>query len=331
MSTWEQVFSTGMNQAVVASAYGGPEVLSVIEVAVPDPGPGQVRVAVRAAGVNPFDHKVYSGAFGTDPARLPLRLGTEAAGVVTAVGADATGPAGPIAVGDEVIVYRASGAYASELVVPASSVVPKPAGLSWEEAGGLMAAGVTAVHVLEAVGLGKGETVLLHGAAGGVGLVAVQVAVARGATVLATASEAKHELLRDLGAIPITYGPGLADRVRAAAPDGVDAAADLVGTDEAVDVSAELVADRSRIATIAGFERGARAGIKLLGGAPGADPGDEVRAAARLELVAAAEAGRLSILIASSHPLHEAAAAHREIMTGHTTGKIVLIPSTHQA
>lgn len=315
-----------MNQAVVASAYGGPEVLSVIEVAVPDPGPGQVRVAVRAAGVNPFDHKVYSGAFGTDPARLPLRLGTEAAGVVTAVGADASGPAGPIAVGDEVIVYRASGAYASELVVPAASVVPKPAGLSWEEAGGLLAAGVTAVHALEAVGLGKGETVLLHGAAGGVGLVAVQVAVARGATALATASEAKHELLRDLGAIPITYGPGLADRLRAAAPDGVDAAADLVGTDEAVDVSVDLVPDRSRIATIAGFERGARAGIKLLGGAPGADPGDEVRAAARLELVAAAEAGRLRILVAGSHPLHEAPAAHREIMAGHTTGKIVLVP-----
>ncbi|MFC8427142.1 NADP-dependent oxidoreductase [Streptomyces sp. NPDC057253] len=310
----------------MASAYGGPEVLSVIEVTVPDPGPGQVRVAVRAAGVNPFDHKVYSGAFGTDPARLPLRLGTEAAGVVTAVGPDALGPAGPVEVGDEVIVYRAPGAYASDIVVPASEVVPKPARLSWEQAGGLMSAGVTAVHVLEAIGLGKGDTVLIHGAAGGVGLVAVQVAVARGATALGTASAAKHELLRDLGAIPITYGPGLADRVRAAAPDGVDAAADLVGTDEAVDVSVDLVPDRSRVATIAGFERGARAGIKLLGGSPGADPGTEIRAAARLELTAAAEAGRLRVLIAGSHPLREAAAAHREIMTGHTTGKIVLLP-----
>ncbi|MFF4361270.1 NADP-dependent oxidoreductase [Streptomyces sp. NPDC001604] len=310
----------------MASAYGGPEVLSLVEVTVPEPGPGQVRVAVRAAGVNPFDYKVYSGAFGTDPGRLPLRLGTEAAGVVTAVGADAVGPAGPVEVGDEVIAYRAAGAYAAELVVPASSVVPKPARLSWEQAGGLMAAGVTAVHALEAVGLGKGETVLIHGAAGGVGLTAVQLAVARGATVLGTASQAKHDLLRDLGAIPITYGPGLADRVRAAAPGGVDAAADLVGTDEAVDVSVELVADRSRIATIAGFERGARAGIKLLGGAPGADPGTEVRAAARLQLTAEAEAGRLRILIADTHALHEAAEAHRQIMTGHITGKIVLIP-----
>ncbi|MFM9700460.1 quinone oxidoreductase family protein [Streptomyces europaeiscabiei] len=318
--------ASDMSEAVVASAYGGPEVLSVIDVTVPDPGPGQVRLAVRAAGVNPFDHKMYSGVFGTDPANLPMRLGAEAAGVVTAVGADATGPAGPVEVGDEVIAYRAPGAHAAELVVPASSVVPKPVGLSWEQAGGLMVVGVTAVHVLEAIGLRKDESVLIHGAAGGVGLMAVQLAVARGATVLGTASPARHDLLRDLGAIPIAYGPGLADRVRAAAPEGVHAAADLVGTDEAVDVSVELVADRSRIATIAGFGRGAQAGIKLLGGGPGADPGTDVDAAARLQLTEAAEAGRLRVLIAGSHPLGEAAAAHRQIMTGHTSGKVVLVP-----
>ncbi|WP_230194147.1 quinone oxidoreductase family protein [Streptomyces coriariae] len=310
----------------MAGAYGGPEVLSVIDEAVPEPGPGQVRIAVRAAGVNPFDQKVYSGAFGADPGNLPLRLGLEAAGVVTAVGDQATGPAGPVEVGDEVIAYRAPGAYAAELVVPASSVVPKPANLSWEQAGGLMLAGVTAVHALEAIGLRKGESVLIHGAAGGVGLMAVQLAVARGATVLGTASPAKHDLLRELGAVPVAYGPGLADRVRAAAPEGIQAAADLVGTDEAVDVSVELVADRSRIATIAGIVRGAQAGIKLLGGSPGADPGTDIRAAARLQLTEAAEAGRLRVLIAGSYPLSEAAAAHREIMTGHTSGKIVLVP-----
>lgn len=312
--------------AVVAGAYGGPEVLSVVDVAVPEPASDQVRITVRAAGVNPFDYKVYSGMFGTDPESLPLRLGVEAAGVVTAVGADAVGPAGPIAVGDEVIAYHATGAYATELVVPASSVVPKPKALSWEQAGGLLAAGVTAVHVLEAIGLSKGETVLVHGAAGGVGLVAVQLAVARGATVVATASQAKHDLLRELGATPVVYGPGLADRVRAIAPEGVHAAADLVGTDEAVDVSMELVPDRSRIATIAGYERGARAGIKLLGGVPGADPGTEIREAARLQLTEAAAAGRLRIVIADGYPLREAAAAHRKIMAGHTTGKIVLVP-----
>ncbi|MFD7921322.1 zinc-binding alcohol dehydrogenase family protein [Streptomyces sp. NPDC059740] len=315
-----------MSEAVVARAYGGPEVLAVTDADVPQPGPGQVRIEVRAVGVNPVDHKLYSGAFGADPAKLPMRLGSEAAGVVTAVGAGASGPAGPVEVGDEVIAYRAPGAYATELLVPASSVVPKPAGLSWEQAGGLMVAGVTAVHVLEAIGLGGKETVLVHGAAGGVGLFAVQLAVARGATVLGTASPAKHDVLRGLGAVPVAYGPGLADRVRAAAPEGVHAAADLVGTDEAVDVSLELVADRSRIATIAAFERGAGAGIKRLGGGPGADPGTEIRAAARLQLTEAAQAGRLHVEIAAGYPLREAAAAHRRIMTGRTTGKIVLIP-----
>ncbi|MFD6330431.1 zinc-binding alcohol dehydrogenase family protein [Streptomyces niveus] len=310
----------------MAAAYGGPEVLSVISVAVPEPEPGQVRVSVRAAGVNPFDYKVYSGTFGTDPEDLPLRLGVEAAGVVTAVGADAVGPAGPVAVGDEVIAYYAPGAYAGEIVVPASSVVPKPAALSWEQAGGLLAAGVTAVHVLEAIGLAKDETVLVHGASGGVGLVAVQLAVERGATVVATASKAKHDLLRELGATPVAYGPGLADRVRAIAPEGVHAAADLVGTDEAVDVSVELVPNRSRIATIAGHERGNRAGIKLLGGVPGADPGTEIREAARLRLTEAAAAGRLRVLVDDSYPLSEAAAAHHRIAAGHTTGKIVLVP-----
>lgn len=189
-----------------------------------------------------------------------------------------------------------------------------------------MVVGVTAAHVLEAIGLRKDESVLIHGAAGGVGLMAVQLAVASGATVVGTASPGKHDLLRELGAVPIAYGPGLADRVRAAAPEGVHAAADLVGTDEAVDVSVELVADRSRIATIAGFARGAQAGIKLLGGGPGADPGTDIRAAARLRLTEAAEAGRLNVLIIGSYPLHEAAAAHRQVMTGRTSGKIVLVP-----
>ncbi|WP_306943053.1 zinc-binding dehydrogenase [Streptomyces phaeochromogenes] len=157
-------------------------------------------------------------------------------------------------------------------------------------------------------------------------MVAVQLAAARGATVVATESRVKHDLLRELGAIPVVYGPGLADRVRAVAPEGVHAAADLVGTEGAVDVSVELVPERLRIATIAGHERGARAGIKFLGGVPGADPGTEIRRAARLQLTEAATAGRLRIVIADSYPLREAATAHREIMAGHTTGKIVLVP-----
>lgn len=315
-----------MSAVVVAAGFGGPEVLSVIDQPPGEPGAGEVRIAVRAAGVNPFDYKVYSGMFGRDPAELPLRLGFEAAGVVTAVGPDAVGPAGPIAVGDEVVVYPAPGAYASELVIPASSAVPKPANLSWPEAGGLLLTGVTAAHALAAVGRQPGETVLLHGAAGGVGLTAVQLAVAKGATVLATASPARHERLRELGAVPVAYGPGLLDRIRAAAPNGVDAAVDLVGTDEAVDTSVELIADRSRIATIAAFGRAGGLGIKALGGAPGADPGTEIRAAARLELTRAVTDGALRVFVAGTYPLAEAAAAHREILEGHTSGKLVLIP-----
>jgi NADPH:quinone reductase len=315
-----------MSEVVVATGYGGPEVLSVIDVPTPEPGRGEVRITVRAAGVNPMDHKMYSGQLGTDPAKLPLRLGLEAAGVVSAVGTDATGPAGPIAPGDEVIVNSTSGAYAAELVVPAASVVPKPATMSWEAAGGLMATGTTAVHTLEAVGLREGETVLVHGAAGGVGHLAVQLAVARGATVLGTASPGKHDLLRELGAIPVAYGPGLADRVRAAAPQGIDAAVDAVGSDEAVDVSLELVPDRSRIATIAAFGRAPEAGIKLLGNGPGADPGTQIREAARLQLTEAVSAGRLRVLVATTYPLREAAAAHRDSMTARTTGKIIVLP-----
>jgi NADPH:quinone reductase len=315
-----------MSKVVVATGYGGPEVLSVLDEPVTEPGPGQVRIAVRAAGVNPIDVKAYSGAFGTDASALPMHLGAEAAGVVTAVGPGASGAVGPVSVGDEVIAYRASGAYAADLIVPGASVVPKPATLPWDQAGGLLLTGATAVHTLEAVAVGADDTVLIHGASGGVGLFAVQLATARGATVIATASPAKHELLRELGAVPVAYGDGLAARVRAAAPGGVTAALDLIGTDEAVDVSIELVADRRRIATIAAFGRAPGLGIQLLGGGPGADPGDEIRAAARTQLTSAAAAGELRVFVARTYPLDDAAAAHRDILGGHTTGKIVMLP-----
>lgn len=315
-----------MPSVVIARAFGGPEMLSVADEPVPEPGLGEARIRVRAAGVNPVDYKVYSGAMGADPARLPMRLGSEAAGVVTAAGPDAVGPAGPVAVGDDVIAFRVSGAYATELVAPAGALIPKPPALDWEQAAGLMLAGATAWHALAATGVQKGDTVLIHGAAGGVGLMAVQLAAAGGANIVATASPARHDLLRGLGAAPVAYGAGLAERVRAAAPGGVDAALDLVGTEEAVDVSLALVADRGRIATIVAAQRGLQAGIKVLGGSPGADPGTEIRAAARLELARYAQDGRLKVFVTQTFPLADAAASHRSIMEGHTTGKIVLIP-----
>ena len=311
---------------VVATAFGGPEVLSLVEVAVGEPGPGEVAIDVAAVGTNPVDYKLFSGTFGADPSRLPMPVGSELAGVVTAVGTGAEGPAGPVAPGDQVIAYRVEGAYASQVVVPGSVVVPKPTTLSFEEASGLMLTGTTAVHALTVIGVGAGDTVVVHGAAGGVGLMAVQLAIGAGARVIGTASERNHDDLRRMGVEPVTYGEGLLERITALAPEGVDAAFDTVGTDEALDVSVALVADRGRIATIAGFERGFELGIKVLGGAPGADQGVEIRDAARMELVRQAEAGTITVRVARTYPLAEAAEALRELSAGHAHGKIVLIP-----
>jgi len=315
-----------MSVVVIAAAFGGPEVLSVVDQPVGAPGPGQARIQVRAAGVNPVDWKQYSGLMGAVPARLPMRLGAEASGVVTAAGPDAVGPAGPVRVGDEVIAFRAPGAYAADLIVGADALVPKPASLDWAPASGLMLTGVTAWHALVATSVQQGDTVLMHGAAGGVGIMAVQLAVRRGATVIGTASPARHEFLRELGAVPVAYGDGLASRIRAAAPGGVDVALDFIGTGEALDVSLDLVADRARIATIVVTPRAREAGIKLLGGAPGADPGTEVRLPARLDLARLAGDGALRVFVARSYRLSQVADAHRYSMAGHATGKIVLIP-----
>jgi NADPH2:quinone reductase len=311
--------------AVLATAFGGPEVLSVIDVPIGRPGPGEVLIEVRAAATNPADYKSYNGTFGRDPAQLPIRLGREAAGVVTEVGDGATGPVGPLRVGDEVVAYPIQGAYAGAVVVPGSSVLPKPSALSFGQASGLMAVGATAVHALEVARVHSGDTVVIHGGSGGVGLMAVQLAVLAGARAIATASETGHAFLRELGAEPVVYGPGLLERIRAIA-DRVDAAIDAVGSDEAVDTSLALVGDRDRIVTLVAFRRGFDLGLKVLGGAPGADPGTDVRAAARLELVRLAETGDLRVLVAGTYPLTEVAAAHRALATGHTHGKIVLVP-----
>lgn len=312
--------------AVVATAFGGPEVLAVIDTPIGPPGPGEVRLEVRAAGTNPVDYKMYSGQFNRDPAQLPMRLGREAAGVVVAVGASAVGPAGSLQVGDEVIAYPIDGAYAAEVVVPASAVVPKPSTLSFEQAGGLLLTGSTAVHAVTVIRVGAGDCVVIHGGAGGVGLMAVQLAVAAGARVIATAGESGHAYLRELGAEPVAYGEGLLERIRRLAPDGADAAIDTVGTDEAIDTSVALVPERDRIVTIAAFKRGLELGLKVIGGGPGAVPGTEIRSAARLQLVGEAEAGKLSVLVAASYPLTDVTAAHRALASGHTHGKIVLVP-----
>jgi NADPH2:quinone reductase len=310
-----------MTKVAVATQYGGPENATVIDQPTPEPGPGQVRVTVRAAAVNPIDYKAYSGLFGRDPDRLPIRLGFEAAGVVDAVGADVDG----LAVGDEVIGHSIQGASAEQIVAPASSFVRKPANIGWEEAAGLLLVGTTAVHALTATDVKAGETLLIHGA-GGVGLAAIQLAVARGARAIVTASPSRHDDLRALGGEPVAYGDGLLERVRELAPDGVDAAFDTVGSQEALDVSLALVANRDRIATIANFAGGAEAGIKVLGGGPGADPGTEIRSAAKAELADLAAAGRFKVIVDRTFPLADVADAHAYQASGHATGKVVLIP-----
>jgi NADPH2:quinone reductase len=320
------VDDSGMTRAVVATAFGGPGVLAVIQAPVAAPGPDQALISVRAAGTNPIDYKVYSGAMGQDPARLPMRLGFEAAGVVTEAADGAEGPSGPVRVGDEVIAYRITGAYADDVTVPLASVIRKPSTLSFQEASGMMLTGVTAAHALAVVGARAGRYVLIHGASGGAGLMAVQLAVVAGARVIGTASEGGHQLLRELGAEPVLYGAGLEERVRALAPGGVDAAVDCIGGDEALDTSLALVADRGKIVTLVASRRAFDSGIKVIGGAPGADPGTEIRAAARLELARLAEAGKLRVIVAATYPLAETAAAHRALATGHTRGKIVLVP-----
>lgn len=309
-----------MTTTVVATSYGAPdEALSVIHEPLPQPGAGQVRISTRAIGVNPADLKSYSGAWGRDPANLPMRLGSEAAGVIDAVGEGVDG----VAVGDEVIAFRASGAYTTDLVADVDALTPKPASLGWEPAAGLMLTGATAWHALAAAGVSAGDTVLVHGGSGGVGQMVLQLAQVRGIAVVATASERNHELLTSLGATAIAYGEGLADRARAAAP-GYAAVIDTVGSDEAIDASLTLVPPSS-IVSIAAFGRAAD-DITLIGGGAGADPGTELRDAARPELARLAGDGEITVAIDRTYPLAEVSAAHDYLRAGHARGKVILLP-----
>lgn len=312
------------SRAVVATAFGGPEVLRVVEVDTAEPGPGNVLIDVRAAAVNAIDWKRYSGGGSADPSRLPMRLGYEVSGVVSAVGPSVRW----LSPGDEVIAWRVDGGYADRIVVSEQVTVRRPPNLDWAPASGLLLTGATAVHTLSATGTHDGDVVLVHGGSGGVGRMVVQLAVLRGAQVIATASPRHHDDLRALGAIPVAYGDGLLDRlddaVRTTGP--ITVAIDTVGTDEALDTSVAVVEDRQRVATIAGFRRAGELGIRALGGGPGADPGTLVREAARAQLAELASDGSLDVRVAQTYALEDAAKAHAEGMTGHANGKLVLLP-----
>jgi NADPH:quinone reductase-like Zn-dependent oxidoreductase len=298
--------------AMALNEPGPPEVLQPQEVPAPEPRAGEVRVEVRAAGTQPVDTMVRREGYtlGTE-ASFPLIPGNEFAGVVERVGDGVEG----FEPGDEVIGFRVLRCYAELAVTSAEQVVPKPPGMPWSQAGSLSSSGQTAHRALERLGLGADQTILIHAAAGGVGTMAVQIARDRGATVIGTASEGNHDYLRALGAIPVAYGNGLVDRVRAVAPQGVDIALDAVGG-EAIDASLELVPDRRKVATLVDFQRTAELGLLDLGGD---------RSAARLQdLLAMWERGALRVN-ATEYPLREAAEVHRLIETGHVRGKIALV------
>lgn len=303
---------------VVALSYGGPASLAVREIEAPRPGRDEVLVEVRAIGVNAWDVKSYSGSVGSDPARLPIRLGAECSGVVLESRSE------DIAEGEEVIVHPVSAAYADHVVAPAASILRKPASLSWEQAAGLMLTGTAAAHLVDATAPGEGETVLLHGAAGGVGLFAAQLAARRGARVLGTALPQDHPLLIELGIEPCDFREDVVGWVLERVPEGVDAVLDTVGTAAVLDISLAVTRTPGRTATLVPSRAATERGVVQLGFGDGAEPGTIFRHAARHDLVRAVTDGWLLVVVAASYPLADAARAHEAIVGDHRAGKITL-------
>lgn len=297
--------------------HGAPEVLDVAEMReIPEPGPGQVLLRVKAVGVNPLDAKIRSGVLAAVfPVTFPHVPGQDVAGVVDAVGADVTA----WAVGDEVLGFGTR-TYADYALADADRLAAKPAALSWELAGALPTAADAAYRALAEVKVGEGDTVLVHAAAGGVGGLAVQFAKLLGARVIGTASEANHEYLRELGAEPVTYGEGLADRVRALAPDGVDAAVDFVGGG-VLAASVALAGGPERVMSIVDPHDAEANGVRFSSGHDGEDYLIAALTLASDLLVR----GRLVLPLAGVLSLDEAAEAHRRIDSGRTRGKLVLL------
>lgn len=288
----------------------------------PQPGAGEVTIAVRAAGVNPADYKHVSAP--RDGLGLPVPIGYEVSGVISAIGPDTEIASGGGAVGDPVVAFRITGGYATEVTVPAKDVFAKPARLSDEEAANLLLVGTTAAQMLHVTDVRPGETILVHGASGAVGVSILQQAADLGARVIGTASEASFARVRRFGGLPVAYGPGLAERVAEAAQGAVAAALDTVGTDEAVDVSLQLVPDRQRIVTIVAAKRAEEEGFHAVFGAQ--PESQAYRDSARGRLLDLAAEGRLQVPVARTYPLAEAPDALAFLKQGHPGGKLALLP-----
>jgi NADPH:quinone reductase-like Zn-dependent oxidoreductase len=297
-------------KAVRFSQFGGPEVLEIVDLPDPHPGPGQVRIAVRAAGVNPSDWKKRKGLMDRE---LPQTIGYEAAGVVDELGEGVA----DVAVGDRVFGLSADGAAQAELAV-LSYYAPVPPSLGFADVAALPAAVETATRALDLLGVVRDSTVLINGASGSVGSAAVQLAVARGARVIGTASPVNHDYLRSLGAEPVAYGEGLSERVRALAPDGVDLALDVAGSGVLPELI-ELADGTEHVVTIADFDGAQKHGVSFSSG----DAGRAIHVLSEIgELI---ESGRFSLPVAQTFLLSEIAEAHRVSEDGHLHGKLVLL------
>jgi len=297
--------------------YGGLEVLQVVEVDRPIPGRGKVLVRVKAAGINPGEASIRKGLFAERwPATFPSGQGSDLAGVVEEVGPGVTN----VAVGDEVIGFTNERSSQAELVVvEAGNLVPRPANVSWEQAGALFVAGTTAYAAVRSVALNAGDTVVVSGAAGGVGSIAVQLARNADARVIGLAGAANHEWLTEHGVIPVAYGDGVEERIRTACGGKVDAFIDTFGGGY-VELALKLGVAKSRIDTIIDFAAAAKHGVKTEGSHEAANA--EVLA----QLAGLISAGRLEIPIAKVYPLGDVREAYRELEQRHTRGKIVLEP-----
>jgi NADPH:quinone reductase-like Zn-dependent oxidoreductase len=299
-----------MMKAARFSQFGGPEVLEIVDLPDPHPGPGQVRIAVRAAGVNPSDWKKRTGLMDS---QLPQTLGHEAAGIVDEVGDGVT----DVVIGDRVFGFSAEGAAQAELAV-LSDYASIPPSLDFPGAAALPAAIETATRALNQLSVRSGSTLLVNGASGSVGSAAVQLAVARGARVIGIASPANHDYLRSLGAEAVAYGGGLVERVRALAPDGVDVALDVAGNGVLPELI-DLAGRPQHVVTVADFSGAQQHGVAFSRG----DAGRAVQAIAEIgELI---ESGRFWLPVAQTFPLTEIAEAHRVSEGGHVRGKLVLL------
>ncbi|NYE94566.1 NADPH:quinone reductase-like Zn-dependent oxidoreductase [Psychromicrobium silvestre] len=297
-------------KAAQFSQFGGPEVLEIVDIPQPHPASGQIRIAVRAAGVNASDWKKRQGLMDQE---LPQTMGYEAAGIVDELGEDVTG----VAIGDRVFGFSGGGSAQAESAV-LDYYAPIPSSLDFAAAAALPAVVETAARGLDQLGVGDGSTVLINGASGSVGSAAVQLAVARGARVVGTGSPGTHDYLRTLGAEPVAYGDQMTELVRAVAPDGVDLALDVAGSGVLPELI-DLTGSPDQVITMADFSGAQEYGVRFSRG----DSGRAIYALAQVGSLI--ESGKFSLPIGQTFPLAEVAEAHRVGESGRVRGKLVLL------